>query len=1394
MTRTVNSSAQMGLNAEGCDLPQLPQPNITNFMMLPFRRDRSTRSTEFAAPGITRFDRKPWNTAIASVAALSCMALLTHSAQAQSITPAVDGTNTIVTPNGNRLDITGGTRSQDGSNLFQSFQQFGLTTNQIANFLATPQTRNILGRVVGGDASIINGLIQVSGSNANLYLMNPAGIVFGANASLNVSGAFTATTATGLGFGGGEASLQETRWLSAIGANDAATLLGDPTAFAFTVAQPGAIVNAGSLAVSAGQSLSLVGGTVINTGTLTAPGGALTLVAVPGQSLVQLRQPGSLLSFEVNPLTQPLTVTSPQSLSSQSLPNAWTLPIASLPALLTGGNMQNATGITVNPDGTVRLVALPQQNSSQPSIAVEPGTTIVSGTLQASGGTVQVLGDRVAAIGATISASSNAGGGTILLGGGAHGQGTVPNAAETVVDVSSTLTADSLLSGAGGQVVVWSDHATQFAGTIRARGGAQEGNGGFVEISSKGNLAYQGLVDVAAPAGRQGTVLFDPENITIVPGSDPGAADSRLPTIFSGAFPGTSLTISQSALQNTVGDVILEATNNITIQALTNGALNLNPQITSITFRADADRNGVGSFSMAPGDAIITRPGVGSGNLAISGVNLTVGTLTTAAPFTNAGSVTLSASGNITATSINTSSTNPPSGGFAGGAVTITAGGTIDINGITTEGAQRGGNVALVAQDNITTGAIGTNRGSPTLVQGAGGTIDISSTRGSITTSTLITSGSSSGGSVTLQAPSSTGNITFRTIDTRASQTGGVGGAVDITAGRFVRGRGFTTASSASPTIVTSGDSSGAVTIRHGGGSRNTPFVVGNAAINGTAGAISASATGAPNIIAPTRSFPQSATQGNIQILTTTTQTRDPQPDALRLPTDDPTDILTDLPDAPPPLEAPETAAASFNELALDKADLERDASAEFEGYLALPDGNPNPTPLAANVLSEIGDVAGVKPALVYAAFVPPNVATRSLPMGQALASLGRSEPHAKALAATLKPTVEAESVPLWQFDGVIAPRLTKRIDAQRIDRLAQQPSAASASDNDQLELVVVMADGKPIRRLVPGATRGRVLPVVQHFLNEVTDPRKSHTTSYLASAQQLYRWLVAPIEPELKAKGIGNLAYISDTGLRFLPMSALHDGHQFLVEKYSIGLMPSLSLTDTRYVSLKNARVLAMGASTFTDQPPLPAVPTELSVITHDLWSGAVFLNQAFTLEKLKTERQQEPFQIIHLATHGEFQSGALSNSYIQLWDTRLKLDQLRQLGWNKPPVELLVLSACRTSLGSKDAELGFAGFAVQAGVKSVLASLWSVSDEGTLGLMTEFYRQLRTAPIKAEALRQAQIALLKGEVTVVEGQLRSVRGSGIQLPIAPADRADTYSLAHPYYWSAFTLIGSPW
>jgi CHAT domain-containing protein len=448
-------------------------------------------------------------------------------------------------------------------------------------------------------------------------------------------------------------------------------------------------------------------------------------------------------------------------------------------------------------------------------------------------------------------------------------------------------------------------------------------------------------------------------------------------------------------------------------------------------------------------------------------------------------------------------------------------------------------------------------------------------------------------------------------------------------------------------------------------------------------------------------------------------------------------------------------------------AQIDETFTRQFEQYF----GFPNQTPIKSldeerELLSEIEKATGVKPAIIYAAFLPQTIAPSSAP----------SETQSLNESNQSKTTRQSNSQSL------------------EVNQLAQQPTQSpeipKPQDNDQLELVIVTAKEPPIRKRIPGATRKQVFKVAQEFRSQVTNVKRPR--GYMTSAQQLYQWLVAPLETDLQGRKIQNLVFMVDTGLRSLPVAALHDGKGFLIERYSVGLMPSMSLTDTRYKDIKNSRVLAMGAEKFTDQKPLPAVPVELSTITGGLWQGKTFLDNAFTLENLKRSRQEEPFGIIHLATHSEFQPGVPSNSYIQLWNSKLRLDQLRQLGWNDPAVELLVLSACRTALGDEQAELGFAGFAVVAGVKSVLASLWYVSDRGTLGLMTEFYEQLNSAPIKAEALRQTQLAMLKGQVRLEGGKLRISRAE-IALPPELAEQGNQ-TLEHPYYWAAFTMIGNPW
>ncbi|MEE3715382.1 DUF4347 domain-containing protein [Tumidithrix elongata RA019] len=262
------------------------------------------------------------NTVAAIAISLFTTLIVPSTVSAQTIIPSQDGTGTVVLPNGQRFDITGGT--QAGANLFHSFQQFGLNQGQIANFLSQPNIQNILSRVVGGDPSVINGLIQLTGGNSNLYIMNPAGIIFGANASLNVPASFTATTASGIQIGNGWFGIN-TR------PSDLKNLTGMPNAFAFNTVTPlpnqtqtGVVLNQGNLSVPQGQSITLVGGIAINTGTISTPNGKINIAAIPDGKYVRITPEGGLLSLD-------LPIAMQQELGATKPINA-----VDLPKLLTG--------------------------------------------------------------------------------------------------------------------------------------------------------------------------------------------------------------------------------------------------------------------------------------------------------------------------------------------------------------------------------------------------------------------------------------------------------------------------------------------------------------------------------------------------------------------------------------------------------------------------------------------------------------------------------------------------------------------------------------------------------------------------------------------------------------------------------------------------------------------------------------------------------------------------------------------------------------------------------------------------------------------------------------------------------------------------------------------------
>jgi len=552
------------------------------------------------------------------IAILSILGIVdTRFAHAQQIITDGD-TATIVTKNGDRITIDGNTLSRDGKNLFHSFREFGLSQQQIATFLTNPNIQNILTRVTGGNPSYINGLIQVVGGNSNLFLMNPAGIVFGQGASINVPADFTATTATSIGFNNGI--------LNAIGSNDYQNLTDNPRNFVFNNNQNGSIINAGDLKVAQGSNINLIGGNVINTGTIETPQGKINIQAVEGTSRIKITPEGSLLILEID-------------IPKDEQGNLLGFTPQDLPTLLTGANNAgiNTPNITTNNVGVNGIN--PQIQVGNTNIPNETGIAIASGKISTSsqklGGEITVLGDKVGVINGEIEANGATGGGKVLIGGDFQGKGTIPNSQITVVDKDSTIKANANISGEGGKVIIWGDKNTSFTGNIEAKGGINGGNGGFVEVSGKENLNFNGKVDTTAPKGNTGTLLLDPENVTIVNGSF-AQDDSQIDDgeILAGDGLENDFSISELALESLSGttNVLIEANNNITIENLTDNNLTFEPNLTtgvnprtSVTFTADADSNGIGDFSMNSSDTIVAR----GRDVNISGQNIIVGSINT---------------------------------------------------------------------------------------------------------------------------------------------------------------------------------------------------------------------------------------------------------------------------------------------------------------------------------------------------------------------------------------------------------------------------------------------------------------------------------------------------------------------------------------------------------------------------------------------------------------------------------------------------------------------------------------------------------------------------------------------------------------------------------------------
>ena len=457
--------------------------------------------------------------------ALLLYAGLTAAAVAQPSGPSlVSGQAQISTAGANTL-IT-----QTSNKAIINWQDFSVASGATVQFNQPGTSSITLNRVTGAGVSAIDGSIR---SNGQVWLLNPNGILIGNGASINVGGLLATTSdITNQDFLAGRYNFS---------------------------GGGGAIANNGSIKASGGGSVVLSAPSVTNRGLIRARAGHVVLA---GTDTFTVDFNGDhLLSYAVG-----------ASSKTGSVTNSGKISAAGGQVLLTARAASGVQDAVINNSGMVEATSVRKVNG-EIILDAGDGTATNSGTLDASGkdtgetgGTVKVLGGVVAVSdNAVIDVSGNAGGGTALVGGNFHGAGPERNA-RTTRSGKATIKADAIQSGNGGQVAVWSNGVTSFAGSISARGGASGGNGGEVETSGHGlNLGATATVNTLAPSGKAGNWLLDPQNIIINNGTDPATGETFANN------PSQTATISPTSIDAalTTGNLTLQANNDITVAVTT---------------------------------------------------------------------------------------------------------------------------------------------------------------------------------------------------------------------------------------------------------------------------------------------------------------------------------------------------------------------------------------------------------------------------------------------------------------------------------------------------------------------------------------------------------------------------------------------------------------------------------------------------------------------------------------------------------------------------------------------------------------------------------------------------------------------------------------------------------
>ena len=407
--------------------------------------------------------------------------------------------------------------------------------------------------------------------------------------------------------------------------------------------------------------------------------------------------------------------------------------------------------------------------------------------------------------------------------------------------------------------------------------------------------------------------------------------------------------------------------------------------------------------------------------------------------------------------------------------------------------------------------------------------------------------------------------------------------------------------------------------------------------------------------------------------------------------------------------------------------------------------------------------------------------------VNQQLTALLQSD-STKTLVAQLQQTAAKQNTNLNAYKDLSA----------RVQRLGQGTALfyPLILDN-RIELVLFIPNQPPIHRSV-NIKQTELQSEIKTFRQQL----EAQSPNIETTANELYKKLIAPIEPDLKAAKIQTIIYAPDGQMRYVPLAALHDGKQWLVERYLINNVTAVSLTNLDPNPNQQSQVLAgafeKGKYSFTVNDKsynfngLPFAGKEVTDLAQTIPNTVKLVDNEFSRAKVLPNMKTS--NIIHLATHAAFVEGSPDNSFILLGNgDRINLREVSE--WDLPNVTLVVLSACQTALGGNLGNgieiLGFGYQLQRAKVRAAIASLWTVSDGGTQQLMSAFYTAIKTSKVShAEALRQAQVALITGNYEAL-GEPRGEFVS-IELRLRAKPSSAPTKLTHPYYWAPFIMIGN--